>query len=73
MVVPHYPHSTTNETPFRLTFGTKTMISIEIGEPSPGPPSSNTHKMKTSYDSNKLTPNWEGRHRIVEDIGKGTY
>ncbi|RDY04799.1 Tf2-9, partial [Mucuna pruriens] len=29
------PHSTTNETPFRLTFGTKVMIPVEIGEPSP--------------------------------------
>ncbi|RDX97693.1 Tf2-8, partial [Mucuna pruriens] len=28
------PHSTTNETPFRLTFGTKAVIPIEIGEPS---------------------------------------
>ncbi|RDX67038.1 Retrovirus-related Pol polyprotein from transposon opus, partial [Mucuna pruriens] len=29
------PHSTTNETPFRLIFGTEAMIPIEIGEPSP--------------------------------------
>ncbi|RDX79700.1 hypothetical protein CR513_39841, partial [Mucuna pruriens] len=29
------PHYTTNETPFRLMFGTKAMISIEIGELSP--------------------------------------
>ncbi|RDX90708.1 Pol polyprotein, partial [Mucuna pruriens] len=32
------PHSTTNETPFCLTFGTKAMIPVEIGEPSPGQP-----------------------------------
>ncbi|RDX60620.1 hypothetical protein CR513_61220, partial [Mucuna pruriens] len=24
-------------------------------------------------DSNKLTPNWEGPYKIVEDIGKGAY
>ncbi|RDX99319.1 hypothetical protein CR513_17643, partial [Mucuna pruriens] len=29
------PHSTTNETPFRLTFGTEVMIPMEIGELSP--------------------------------------
>ncbi|RDY13152.1 Tf2-9, partial [Mucuna pruriens] len=29
------PHSTTNETPFCLTFGTEAMILVEIGEPSP--------------------------------------
>ncbi|RDX66810.1 Pro-Pol polyprotein, partial [Mucuna pruriens] len=28
-------HSSTNETPFRLTFGTEAMIPVEIGEPSP--------------------------------------
>ncbi|RDY03598.1 hypothetical protein CR513_12797, partial [Mucuna pruriens] len=29
------PHSTTNETPFRLTFGTKAVILVEIGQSSP--------------------------------------
>ncbi|RDX72392.1 Gypsy retrotransposon integrase-like protein 1, partial [Mucuna pruriens] len=29
------PHSSTNETPFCLTFGTEAMILVEIGEPSP--------------------------------------
>ncbi|RDX91253.1 Pro-Pol polyprotein, partial [Mucuna pruriens] len=29
------PHSTTNETPFRLTFGSDAVIPVEIGEPSP--------------------------------------
>ncbi|RDX82684.1 hypothetical protein CR513_36494, partial [Mucuna pruriens] len=29
------PHSSTNETPFRLTYGTKVVIPVEIGEPSP--------------------------------------
>ncbi|RDY13818.1 Tf2-9, partial [Mucuna pruriens] len=28
-------HSSTNETPFRLTFGTEAVIPVEIGEPSP--------------------------------------
>ncbi|RDX93759.1 Pol polyprotein, partial [Mucuna pruriens] len=28
------PHSTTNETPFRLTFGTKAVLPLEIGESS---------------------------------------
>ncbi|RDX74023.1 hypothetical protein CR513_46272, partial [Mucuna pruriens] len=28
------PHSTTNEIPFRLTFGTEAVIPVEIGEPS---------------------------------------
>ncbi|RDY02803.1 Retrovirus-related Pol polyprotein from transposon 17.6, partial [Mucuna pruriens] len=28
------PHSAINETPFRLTFGTEAVISVEIGEPS---------------------------------------
>ncbi|RDX64539.1 hypothetical protein CR513_56893, partial [Mucuna pruriens] len=32
------PHSTTNETPFRLTFETKAFIPVEIEEPSPLPP-----------------------------------
>ncbi|RDY01915.1 hypothetical protein CR513_14700, partial [Mucuna pruriens] len=29
------PHSSTNETPFHLTFGIEVVISVEIGEPSP--------------------------------------
>ncbi|RDX82514.1 Tf2-11, partial [Mucuna pruriens] len=29
------PHSTTGETPFRLTYGSEAMILVEIGEPSP--------------------------------------
>ncbi|RDY12063.1 hypothetical protein CR513_03187, partial [Mucuna pruriens] len=29
------PHSTTGETPFRLTYGTEAVILVEIGEPSP--------------------------------------
>ncbi|RDX97493.1 Tf2-9, partial [Mucuna pruriens] len=29
------PHSTTGETPFRLTYGSEAMIPVEIGEPSP--------------------------------------
>ena len=31
----HYsPQTTTNETPYRLTYGTDVMIPIEVGEPS---------------------------------------
>ncbi|GAU34548.1 hypothetical protein TSUD_219320 [Trifolium subterraneum] len=29
------PHSTTGETPFRLTYGTEAVIPVEMGEPSP--------------------------------------
>ncbi|RDX66759.1 hypothetical protein CR513_54446, partial [Mucuna pruriens] len=29
------PHSTTGETPFRLTYGSDAMIPVEIGKPSP--------------------------------------
>ncbi|RDX98169.1 hypothetical protein CR513_18938, partial [Mucuna pruriens] len=43
------PHSTTNETPFRLTFETEVMIPIEIGEPSRVPPYSNQVRKKKSY------------------------
>ncbi|RDX84101.1 hypothetical protein CR513_34910, partial [Mucuna pruriens] len=35
LVVPHDPHSSTNETPFHLTFVTEAIISVEIGESSP--------------------------------------
>ncbi|RDX78394.1 hypothetical protein CR513_41343, partial [Mucuna pruriens] len=35
LVLPHDPHSSTNETPFRLTFSTEAVILVEIGEPSP--------------------------------------
>ncbi|RDX69754.1 hypothetical protein CR513_51085, partial [Mucuna pruriens] len=48
------PHSTTNETPFRLTFGTEAMIPVEIGEPSPRialfEPSRNEEELKTNLD-----------------------
>ncbi|RDX89575.1 hypothetical protein CR513_28680, partial [Mucuna pruriens] len=45
------PHSTSNETPFYLTFGTEAMIPVEIRKPSSRSPNSNTPKMKTSYES----------------------
>ncbi|RDY06412.1 hypothetical protein CR513_09606, partial [Mucuna pruriens] len=48
------PHSTTNKTPFHLTFGTKAMIPIEIGEPSPKialfEPSKNEEELRTNLD-----------------------
>ncbi|RDX66362.1 Tf2-8, partial [Mucuna pruriens] len=48
------PHSTTNETPFRLTFGTDAMIPVEIGEPSPRTalfePSRNEEELRANLD-----------------------
>ncbi|RDX96069.1 Tf2-9, partial [Mucuna pruriens] len=48
------PHSTTNETPFRLTFGTEAMILVEIGEPSPRTalfePSKNEEELRANLD-----------------------
>ncbi|RDX98991.1 hypothetical protein CR513_18019, partial [Mucuna pruriens] len=48
------PHSTTNETPFRLTFGTEAMIPVEIGEPSPRAtlfePSMNEEELRANLD-----------------------
>ncbi|RDY06591.1 hypothetical protein CR513_09400, partial [Mucuna pruriens] len=48
------PHSTTNETPFRLTFGTDVMIPVEIGEPSPRTalfePSQNEEDLRANLD-----------------------
>ncbi|RDX88255.1 Tf2-6, partial [Mucuna pruriens] len=37
------PHSTTNETPFRLTFGTEAVIPVEIGE-------SSAHELRANLD-----------------------
>ncbi|RDY02961.1 Tf2-11, partial [Mucuna pruriens] len=48
------PHSTTNEIPFRLTFGTEAMIPVEIGEPSPRTalfePSENEEELRENLD-----------------------
>ncbi|RDX96112.1 Tf2-8, partial [Mucuna pruriens] len=48
------PHSTTNETPFRLTFGTEAMIPVEIGEPFPRTalfePSRNEEELRANLD-----------------------
>ncbi|RDX88909.1 Tf2-6, partial [Mucuna pruriens] len=48
------PHSTTNETPFRLTFGTEAMIPVKIGEPSPRTalfePSRNEEELRANLD-----------------------
>ncbi|RDX92426.1 hypothetical protein CR513_25443, partial [Mucuna pruriens] len=48
------PHSTMNETPFRLTFGTEAVIPVEIGEPSARKtlfePSENETKLRANLD-----------------------
>ncbi|RDX57682.1 Tf2-11, partial [Mucuna pruriens] len=48
------PHSTTNETPFRFTFGTKAMTPMEIGELSLGmalfKPSENEEELRENLD-----------------------
>ncbi|RDX67749.1 Tf2-11, partial [Mucuna pruriens] len=48
------PHSTTGETPFRLTYGTEAMIPVEIGEPSPRVSffvqSNNEEELRTNLD-----------------------
>ncbi|RDX75012.1 Tf2-9, partial [Mucuna pruriens] len=48
------PHSTTNETPFRLTFGTEAMIPVEIGKPSSRTtlfePSKNKEELRANLD-----------------------
>ncbi|RDX94353.1 Pro-Pol polyprotein, partial [Mucuna pruriens] len=47
-------HSTTNETPFPLTFGTEAMIPVKIGEPSPRTtlfePSRNEEELRANLD-----------------------
>ncbi|RDX76952.1 hypothetical protein CR513_42996, partial [Mucuna pruriens] len=35
LVIPYNPYSSTNETPFHLTFSIEVVILVEIGEPSP--------------------------------------
>ncbi|RDX83491.1 hypothetical protein CR513_35583, partial [Mucuna pruriens] len=119
------PHSITNKTPFRLTFGTEAVIPVEIGELSPRTtlfqPSQNEEELRENLDllqearevahikeyvvkaraakrqdkkllsrqfkcqdlvlrkitrttdDNKLTPNWEGPFRVVENVGRGAY
>ncbi|RDY06849.1 Tf2-6, partial [Mucuna pruriens] len=48
------PHSTTGETPFRLTYGSKAMIPVEIGEPSPRTalfePATNEEELRANLD-----------------------
>ncbi|RDX84073.1 Retrovirus-related Pol polyprotein from transposon 17.6, partial [Mucuna pruriens] len=48
------PHSTTGETPFRLTYGSKAVIPVEIGEPSPTTtlfdPTANEEELRTNLD-----------------------
>ncbi|RDX88927.1 Retrovirus-related Pol polyprotein from transposon 17.6, partial [Mucuna pruriens] len=48
------PHSTTGETPFRLTYGSEAMIPVEIGEPSPRTalfePATNEEELRTNLD-----------------------
>ncbi|RDX98920.1 Tf2-6, partial [Mucuna pruriens] len=48
------PHSTTRETPFRLTYGSEAVIPVEIGEPSPRTalfnPTANEEELRTNLD-----------------------
>ncbi|RDX96690.1 Tf2-9, partial [Mucuna pruriens] len=48
------PHSTTGETPFRLTYGSDAMIPVEIGEPSPRTalfePTANEDELRANLD-----------------------
>ncbi|RDX81363.1 Tf2-11, partial [Mucuna pruriens] len=48
------PHSTTGETPFRLTYGSDAMIPVEIGEPSPRTtlfePTANEEELRANLD-----------------------
>ncbi|RDY10138.1 Tf2-6, partial [Mucuna pruriens] len=119
------PHSTTGETPFRLTYGSDAMIPVEIGEPSPRTvlfeSAGNEEELRANLDllqevqeiahikeytakarvarrhaqrvicrdfkaqdlvlrkttqkveNNKLTPNWEGPFRVIENVGRGAY
>ncbi|RDX91362.1 hypothetical protein CR513_26672, partial [Mucuna pruriens] len=58
------PHSTTNETPFCLTFDTEAMIPIEIEEPSPRTalfrPGENEEELRVNLDL--LQETWEIAH-----------
>ncbi|RDY10102.1 Tf2-8, partial [Mucuna pruriens] len=48
------PHSTTGETPFRLTYGSEAVIPVEIGEPSPRTalfdPTGNEDELRANLD-----------------------
>ncbi|RDX98563.1 Tf2-9, partial [Mucuna pruriens] len=48
------PHSTTGETPFRLTYGSEVVIPVEIGEPSPRTalfePTANEDELRANLD-----------------------
>ncbi|RDY02419.1 Tf2-9, partial [Mucuna pruriens] len=48
------PHSTTGETPFRLTYGSEAVIPVEIGEPSPRTalfdPTTNEEELRANLD-----------------------
>ncbi|RDY13460.1 Tf2-8, partial [Mucuna pruriens] len=48
------PHSTTGETPFRLTYGSEAVIPVEIGEPSPRTalfdPTANEEELRANLD-----------------------
>ncbi|RDX61476.1 Tf2-11, partial [Mucuna pruriens] len=48
------PHSTTGETPFRLTYGSEAVIPVEIGEPSPKTtlfePTANEDELRANLD-----------------------
>ncbi|RDY11318.1 hypothetical protein CR513_04041, partial [Mucuna pruriens] len=55
------PHSTTNETPFRLTFGTEVVIPVEIGEPS-----ARTTLFEPSENETKLRANLDMLQKVTE-------
>ncbi|RDX83979.1 hypothetical protein CR513_35035, partial [Mucuna pruriens] len=83
------PHSSTNEMLFCLTFGTEVVIPIEIGESSPRTALFQSgeneeelranlqdlvlRKITRTVDNNKLTPDWEGPFKVIEEVGKGAY
>ncbi|RDX61757.1 hypothetical protein CR513_59983, partial [Mucuna pruriens] len=55
------PLSTTNETPFRLTFGTEAVIPVEIGEPSP-----RTALFEPRENEEELRANLDMLHEVRE-------
>ncbi|RDY06989.1 hypothetical protein CR513_08961, partial [Mucuna pruriens] len=77
------PHSSTNKTPFRLTFGTEAVIPIKEyttrrQQQRLAPKHFQPHdlvlkKITRTTDNNKLTLAWEGQYRITEEVGRGAY
>ncbi|RDX62869.1 hypothetical protein CR513_58761, partial [Mucuna pruriens] len=82
------PHSTTNETLFRLTIGTEVVIPVEVREPSPRTalfePSGNEEELRTNLDmlqeireKTRVIPIFEELRAnldiILEEAGRGAY